>query len=95
MYFRTFTLGANTEKLIENAGFRVNSYQEVKTFRGLEEENVSQTPGNYLYNGDIWKQTNISCYSERIILLARMPCFHSKNCGSFYLMETGMISSVL
>jgi hypothetical protein len=73
MYFRTFTLGANTEKLIEKAGFRVNSFQEVKSYCGIHAESITKTPKDYLYDGGLWEQFDVSDFSERLVLLCKMP----------------------
>ena len=73
MYFRTFTLGTNAENLIEKAGFRVNSFQEAKSYSGINIESVTKTPKDYIYDGSIWAQFDISDFTERLVLLYRMP----------------------
>lgn len=73
MYFRAFTLGVKSEKFIEKAGFRVNSYKNVKTFHGLDEEGTIRRPKDYCYDGSVWKEIEVSDFSERVILLCRLP----------------------
>jgi hypothetical protein len=73
MYFRTFTLGANTEKQIEKAGFSINSFQEVKSFQDFKEDNSVLSPKDYYYDGSIWEIIDISDFSERTTLLGRTP----------------------
>jgi hypothetical protein len=85
MYFRTFTLGANTEKLIEKAGFRVNSFQEVKSYCGINAESITKTPKDYLYDGGLWEQFDVSDFSERLILLCRMPILPFNELWNLYL----------
>ena len=73
MYFKTFTLGASTGKQMERAGFRVNSYQEVKSFSGEREESIRALPKDYISDGSIWEEFTVPEVSDRLLLLCRMP----------------------
>jgi hypothetical protein len=85
MYFRTFSLGANTENLIEKAGFRVNSLQEVKSYCGINAESITKTPKDYLYDDGLWEQFDVSDFSERLILLYKMPILPFDELWNLYL----------
>ena len=73
MLFKFFTLSANTEKDILNAGFSVNSYDEHNVYNGKEIEFTTCSPKDYLLRGDVWKKINSSDIYERSCLLAKTP----------------------
>ncbi len=85
MYFRTFTQGVNTEKLIEKAGFSVNSFHEVKSYCGIIAESITNVPKDYLYDGSLWEPFDITDFSERFILLCRIPIPLFTDLWSLYL----------
>jgi len=73
MFFKFFTLGANTEKDIIKAGFSVKSYEEVNVYNGNKIGFTTRTPKEYLFKGDIWERINSSEIYERSCLLAKTP----------------------
>jgi hypothetical protein len=54
VYFKTFTLGIDTEKLIKKAGFVINSYKEVTSFLGDKRDDTTLIPSTYCYDGSLW-----------------------------------------
>ena len=84
MYFKVFTLGTNTEKSIEKAGFLINSFEEVKTYQGEAEETISYKPKDYYFDGSVWEKFDISDFSERIILLCRLPSMPFQELWNLY-----------
>jgi len=73
MFFRFFTLSANTEKDILKAGFSVNSYEEVNVYNGDKLEFTTQTPKDYLFKEDVWSVIDSSDVFEQSCVLAKTP----------------------
>lgn len=73
MFFKFFTLSANTEKDIINAGFSVNSFEDYNVYNGAEIEFVARSPKDYLFNGNVWKKIDSSDIYERSCMLAKTP----------------------
>lgn len=69
-------MGADLDKQLLRAGFRVNSYQEVSSFvNGKLEQSIKKIllPKDYVFEGYIWTEIRLSSHYEREFFLMRQP----------------------